>query len=408
MIRVRELSKRFRLYRRPSDRLREMVFRRSFHRSHIALDNVSFDVPPGCATGVLGRNGAGKSTLLKLLTGVLQPDSGNFELSGRITGLLELGTGFDYQLSGKANILTNGLLLGMSADEVSERYDDIVAFSELGEFIHEPLRVYSSGMVMRLAFSIAIHADPRCLVVDEALSVGDAHFQQKCISRIREFRDQGGAMLFVSHDLNTVKMLCDEVMVLDQGRNVFNGQPEAAVNEYNRLIADEADRDVTQLSTGGVPAFGNGAAKILRCQAYGSDSRSAMVSVGETLMIELHCSIQKPVQDLTAGIVLRDRFGQDVFGTNSCQLQQALPERAGTDIQLTFAITAEVAPGQYTITAALHSGDSHLDDCYFWCDNMATFEVAGFRGAAFSGVCRLPTTLTVQAREASTGHDGIH
>lgn len=236
MIVVDQLSKRFRLYRKPADRLKEMLLRRTCHRTHTALDGISFEVPAGQTLGILGRNGAGKSTLLKILTGVLKADAGSFEINGRITGLLELGTGFDFELSGEQNIITNGLLLGMSREEITQRHDDIVRFSELGEFIREPLRTYSSGMVMRLAFSIAIHAEPACLVVDEALSVGDAHFQQKCMRRIREFRQRGGAIIFVSHDLNAVKMLCDRAIVLEGGKNVFEGEPEAAVNYYNRIM----------------------------------------------------------------------------------------------------------------------------------------------------------------------------
>jgi len=263
MITARALTKRFRLYRKPSDRLREMVLRRTFHRTHTALDEVSFAVESGRIMGVLGRNGAGKSTLLKILVGVLRADGGDFQVDGRIAGLLELGTGFDFELSGERNIVTNGLLLGMTPREIEARRDAIASFSELGEFIGEPLRTYSSGMVMRLAFSIAIHAEPACLVVDEALSVGDAHFQQKCMRRIRDFRRRGGSILFVSHDLNAVKMLCDEVMVLENGRGVFRGDPEDAVNCYNRIVAEEDDRRELESPARERRAFGNGAVEIV-------------------------------------------------------------------------------------------------------------------------------------------------
>ena len=188
MIEVNGLSKRFKMYGRPSDRLKEVLFRRSFHHSHLAVNDASFRVGSGETLGIIGKNGAGKSTLLKLLTGVLQADAGDIQIDGRMTGLLELGTGFDMELSGLQNIISNALLLGMTMDEIRARREDIVAFSELGDYIGESLRTYSSGMIMRLAFSIAIHADPRCFVVDEALSVGDAHFQQKCMRRIKEFR----------------------------------------------------------------------------------------------------------------------------------------------------------------------------------------------------------------------------
>jgi lipopolysaccharide transport system ATP-binding protein len=400
MISVKGLSKHFRLYRQPSDRLKEMVLRRTFHRTHVALDAISFEVASGETLGILGRNGAGKSTLLKILTGVLKADSGSFDINGRVTGLLELGTGFDYELSGEANILTNGLLLGMSREEIEQRRDDIVQFSELGEFIREPLRTYSSGMVMRLAFSIAIHAEPACLVVDEALSVGDAHFQQKCMRRIRDFRERGGSIIFVSHDLNSVKMLCDRAIVLEGGRNVFSGEPEAAVNHYNRLIADEDDRRELESPDRKLHVFGNGLVEIESASVLGETSGAAVLSSGEGARIVLDCLSHETIEDMTAGFVIRDRFGQDVFGTNSFHLEQPIPMTAGQRRRLEFTLPMELAPGRYTLTAALHSRENHLENCYYWCDSISRFEVAGVRGALFAGVCRLPTDLRVTDIEA--------
>jgi lipopolysaccharide transport system ATP-binding protein len=396
---VDQLSKRFRLYRKPADRLKEMLLRRTYHRTHTALDGISFEVPAGQTLGILGRNGAGKSTLLKILTGVLKADAGSFEISGRITGLLELGTGFDFELNGEQNIVTNGLLLGMSRDEIAQRHDDIVRFSELGDFIGEPLRTYSSGMVMRLAFSIAIHAEPACLVVDEALSVGDAHFQQKCMRRIREFRQRGGAIIFVSHDLNAVKMLCDKAIVLEGGRKVFSGDPEEAVNHYNRVIADEEDRQELESPEREQHVFGNGQVEITAAQVLGADSAGTVISSGEPALVRLHCLAHATVDDMTAGFVIRDRFGQDVFGTNSFHLDQSLPMEAGQRLCLEFSLPMEIAPGRYTLTAALHSRENHLENCYYWCDSISRFEVAGVRGAMFAGVCRLPTSLTVRAEQ---------
>lgn len=396
MIDAQDITKHFRFYARPSDRLREIVTRRPRHHSHQALDGVSFQVASGETLGILGRNGAGKSTLLKILTGVLLPDSGRFRIEGRITGLLELGTGFDSNLTGAQNILANGLLLGMTAREVEERRQAIIDFSELGAFIDEPLRTYSSGMVMRLAFSIGIHADPACFVIDEALSVGDAHFQQKCMRRIREFRAQGGSIIFVSHDLNAVKMLCDKVIVLEGGRVVFEGEPEAGANQYNRLLAEDTDLESQAVQTA---QYGTGEVTIDECVLAGQDSGTTTLSSGERAAIVIDLQAHADLSDITLGVMIRDRFGQDIFGTNTWYLEQPLAMRTGERRRCRLAIDMALAPGKYTLTLALHESSDHTRRCYQWCDNLIRFDVAGIRGPTFGGICRLPMTCTFEAPE---------
>lgn len=395
MIEASHLSKRFKLYDNPADRLKESLLRRTYHRNHQALDDVSFRVEAGEALGIIGKNGAGKSTLLKIMTGVLMPDSGTIRTEGTLTGLLELGTGFDHQLTGLNNITANGLLIGMTIDEIAERRDAIIEFAELGEYIHEPLRTYSSGMIMRLAFAIAIHADPQCFLVDEALSVGDGHFQQKCMSRIRRFREGGGSLLFVSHDLNAVKMICDRAIVLDQGRVVAEGDPEYAVNCYNKIIAvlSEAERGrVTRAEEG----FGDGSAKIEAVTLRGVDSGAEVVTSGEDVEVGIDIRAARDLGDISVGMMIRDRFGQDVFGTNSHLLEQSVPMAIDETCRARFGVRMDLAPGKYTITAALHSGENHIDQCYHWRDNVISFEVAGVRGSRFSGLCRLPTRFDVE------------
>ena len=213
------------------------MFRKTLHRKFCALKDLSFEVQEGESLGIVGQNGAGKSTLLKILTGVLFPDSGSIHVDGRITGLLELGTGFNSEFTGVQNIYLNGTLLGMSKEEINERFDAIIAFTELGDFIQEPIKTYSSGMIMRLAFSTAIHAEPKAFVVDEALSVGDTYFQQKCMRKIKEFKADGGSIIFVSHDMNAVKILCDKALLLDHGLKVEEGEPDKVINTYNFLLA---------------------------------------------------------------------------------------------------------------------------------------------------------------------------
>jgi lipopolysaccharide transport system ATP-binding protein len=397
MITAHNICKRFRFYARPSDRLREVITRRPRHHSYTALDGVSFTVESGETLGILGRNGAGKSTLLKILTGVLLPDGGEYRIQGRITGLLELGTGFDSNLTGAQNILANGLLLGMTRREIAERRQAIIDFSELGSFIDEPLRTYSSGMVMRLAFAIGIHADPACFVIDEALSVGDAHFQQKCMRRIREFRAQGGSIIFVSHDINAVKMLCDRVIVLEGGKSVFSGQPEAGANHYNRLLAENTDLDGQAVQQA---RYGSGEASISACALAGRDSEGTTLASGETADVAVDIEAHEDLDDITLGLMIRDRFGQDIFGTNTWHLKQPLALRKGERRRCSITLGMSLAPGKYTLTLALHEGSDHTRRCYQWCDNLVRFDVAGIRGPLFGGLCRLPMSCTFDAPES--------
>lgn len=391
MIVVKNLHKSFKLFASPKERLKEALTGKSHHSQHVALDNVSFNVAPGEVLGVLGRNGAGKSTLLKLLTGVLMPDTGSLQIDGRVTGLLELGTGFNPELSGIDNITINALMLGMNHADIERHREAIIDFCELGEYIHEPLRTYSSGMVMRLGFAIAIHADPACFLVDEALSVGDGYFQQKCIQRIRQFKQEGGAILFVSHDLNAVKVLCDRAIVLEGGCLIHDGDPEGAVNHYNRIMAQQAEGD--DLRDGESGAFGTQEVVVTDCHVQGRDSKSPMIASGEMLEIHLHLKANATLDDIALGVLLRDRYGQDMFGQNTHQHKQAFSMQEGEERDVVVRIKADIAPGKYTLSAALHSSDHHLDDCYWWHDSLDTFEVAGYRYSKFSGFCRLDCTF---------------
>ncbi|MGE4533521.1 ABC transporter ATP-binding protein [Halomonas sp.] len=396
MISVQDLHKSFKLFARPADRLLEAITGRERHATHVALDGVSFQVGEGEVLGVLGRNGAGKSTLLKLMTGVLMPDAGEIHIDGRVTGLLELGTGFNPELTGAQNITANALMLGMSHAEIDARREAIIEFCELGEYIHEPLRTYSSGMVMRLGFAIAIHADPACFLVDEALSVGDGYFQQKCMKRIRQFKEDGGAILFVSHDLNAVKVLCDRALVLEGGRVVHEGDPEGAVNLYNRIMARQAEEEEGrhQARAG---AYGNFQVEVTAASARGARSGSTTLSSGETLALELTLHAHQALDNIALGVLIRDRFGQDIFGINTFQQQGPFAMAAGERREVRLAIEAAIAPGKYTITLALHSGDHHLDDCYWWHDAALQVEVAGYLGSKFSGLCRLPCHIDLDA-----------
>ena len=399
MIRVENLNKIFKLYRSPAYRLKEILFRRVYHQPFKALKNVSFRVEQGQTLGIVGQNGAGKSTLLKILTGVMLPDSGTVLLGGKITGLLELGTGFQFDLTGLQNIYFNGALLGMSKSEISQKLEQIIDFCELGNFINEPIQTYSSGMVMRLAFAIAIHAEPQVFVVDEALSVGDAYFQQKCLKKIEEFRDDGGAIVFVSHDLNAVKILCDRALLLDQGRIMEEGNPEKVINTYNFLLAKKVKGDEVYLrhvSDKGKD-YGNLKVTIPHIKLCNSQGEEAEVIIcGERLTIEIGLQAHEAVDGITVGILLRDKFGQDIFGTNTYHLNIPLSLGAGKSCLLRYILhELNIGPGKYTLTVAAHKSATHLQECYQWTDLVRAFEVVSNQDFQFIGLSRLKTEVQI-------------
>lgn len=399
MIHVQKVSKTFKLYEKPSLRLKEIVFRRPFHKPYKALEDVSLHVEPGETMGIIGQNGSGKSTLLKIMTGVLLPDSGRCDLHGRITGLLELGTGFNAEFTGMQNIFFNGSYLGLSKREVTERLDEILDFAELGDFINEPIKTYSSGMVMRLAFSVAMFANPQCFVVDEALSVGDAYFQQKCIKRLKAFKKDGGAIVFVSHDMNAVKVLCEKAMLLEKGHKIEQGDPDEVINTYNFLLAKKAkNEELNILREGSRQDYGNRKVEITSVNLIGAKGCPAEVLIsGRSCTIRVAVHGHVAIDDLTLGIAIRDRFGQDVFGTNTRFLNTSVPIAQGDEKIVSFHFDMfNIGPGQYTLTVAVHSGENHLEDCYHWIDGAKSFEVVLDTDFCFIGMTRLEPVFSIE------------
>lgn len=398
VLQVEHLHKVFRLYPTPAARLVERLTGRIRHREHVALQDVSFALKAGETVGVLGCNGAGKSTLLKLILGVLKPDSGRIASAGRITGLLELGTGFDATLTGRQNIYVNGILLGMSREQLREREEKIIEFAELGEYIDDPLRTYSSGMAMRLGFAISIHAEPSCFVVDEALAVGDARFQQKCLDRIRQFTREGGAILFVSHDLNAVRLLCSRALVLHKGQLVFDGESETAGRVYYRILGgDGADGPDTT-----APGWGKQDVVIRSVRFVdASFARLESLTAGSTATLCLDIQA-KVTRQLTAGFMIRDRVGQELFGTNTALLDNPLQVRAGERYRVSFDFPVHLGPGAYTVSASLHGGMAHTDDCEHWLDGALSFKVDGYPNYHCVGPVWQPI-LRVESRP----HDSI-
>ena len=243
-IRVEDVCKVYKLYDKPSDRLKDALglVRKNRFKEHHALNHVSFEVKKGETIGIIGTNGSGKSTILKIITGVLSPTSGEVEIDGRISALLELGAGFNMEYTGIENVYLNGMMMGFSREEMDARLDDILKFADIGDFVHQPCKTYSSGMFVRLAFAVAINIDPEILIVDEALSVGDVFFQAKCYKKFEDFKAHGKTILFVSHDISSVAKYCDRVILLNKGDKLAEGNAKDMINLYKKVLLKNSDK----------------------------------------------------------------------------------------------------------------------------------------------------------------------
>ncbi len=386
---VRNLTKIYKLYQKPSQRLIEIFFKKRKHKIFYANKNISFNLLKGETLGIIGVNGAGKSTLLKQIAGVTEPTSGEIIRYGKVTALLELGTGFNPEFSGIENIYLNGTLIGMKSDEIKEKLQSIIDFSELGDFIKEPLKTYSSGMRMRLAFSIAIHSNPQILIVDEALSVGDAHFSAKCTRALKDLKRKKLSIIYVSHDLNSLKILCDRLILLNHGEIVEEGDPQKVINKYNYLIA-KLNKEQNKITIKEEKSeFGNFQAKIKNVKIEGKESLSNVITSGEKAILSMEIESFEDIKNVNLGFLIRDKFGQDIFGTSSAYLNQNIDLKKSKRYFASFEFFMNLGPGKYTISVALALGKTHLEGCLHWRDFACDFEVAGVKGALFTGIVRL-------------------
>ncbi len=400
ILEVKNVYKIYKMYSNNFHRLKEIFFKKSYHKEFIANKDISFDLFEGETLGIIGVNGAGKSTILKIIAGVIEPSSGTIIRRGRVTALLELGTGFNDQMSGRENVFLNGTLIGMSQKECAEKLEDIIAFSELGVYIDEPIMTYSSGMKMRLAFSIAIFSNPQVLIVDEALSVGDAYFQQKCTQALKERKEQNMSIIYVSHDLNSLKVLCDRVILLNAGQIIDIGNAEDVINHYNYLIAklNESDHNISDKNSY-KDSFGTFDVEIQSVSIQGKESRSNIISAGEMASLELEIFSKIDIEDMTVGIMIRDKYGQDIFGTNSYYMDQSIDFKRNRHYKCSFSMPLNIGVGKYSITAAVHTKENHIEHCSHWIDNAASFEIAGCKGNMFVGLCKLEPKIAFKKIE---------
>lgn len=391
-ISVNHLGKAYKQYGTRWGRLAEwfLPFRGPRHHLKWVLRDISFQVAPGEAVGIIGINGAGKSTLLKLITGTAQPTTGNVTITGRVAALLELGMGFHPDFTGRQNVYMAGQLLGMSVDEIRELLPEIETFADIGEYIDQPVRVYSSGMQMRLAFSVATARRPDVLIVDEALSVGDAYFQHKSFERIRAFRKLGTTLLIVSHDRTAMQSICDHAILLDGGHLAKQGTPEQVMDYYNALLAERDGSTVSQTTTAEgrtQTVSGTGDATVTRITLENEAGEPVELSnVGSAVSLHVTVKALAAIPRLVLGYMIKDRLGQAMYGTNTHHMQCALENIAAGDIiDYRFRFPLNLGPGSYSVTTALTSDETHLGNNYEWRDLALLFMVVNMNRREFVG-----------------------
>ena len=400
VITVNNIGKAYKQYPSKWSRLLEWVgpTAKRYHKLKWILQNITFSVQAGESVGIIGINGAGKSTLLKIINGTTQPTSGNFHITGRIAAILELGMGFHPDFTGRENVYMAGQLLGYQAKEITELLPSIMDFAEIGEYIDSPVRIYSSGMLVRLAFSVATMKRPDILLIDEALAVGDAYFQHKCFDKIRKFQKQGMTLLFVSHDKGAILSLCDRAILINASKIVTQGNPEDVLNYYNAMLPRGSSQSIKQQKTNTSKTqtiSGGGEASFVHIGLFNNDGAEIdTVNIGETVKLQAEIEIKSEIDELVFGFMIKDRLGQAVFGTNSYYLRKVLKDlKPGTRISFCTKIDVNIGPGSYSVSCALHSGSTHLLRNYEWRDVSVVFTVVNISQELFSGVAWLPTSM---------------
>ncbi len=409
IIQAGKVSKCYRIYRKPSDHLRELLSfgRRKYHDPFWAVRDVDVSVEQGCCLGVIGENGSGKSTFLRVIAGVLRPTSGTIVVNGRVSALLELGAGFNPEFTGRENVFLNASILGFTDAETRGRLPSIEKFAEIGDFIDRPVKTYSSGMFVRLAFAVAIHMDPDVLIVDEALSVGDIFFQQRCIRRIRQLKHQGVTIVFVSHDLEAVRSLADRAIWMDHGRAHLEGKADDVVSKYLAAMVSRGRKEVMEEEAVGRPLgisgeldlpepvleripkfvttlhnvdhrYGNNKARIAGIGVFGREGSSVSgVEQGDRICIRISVEFAEHVEQPNVGFMLRNRLGQDVAGTNVFYEGVRLPPAdAGERLSVDFIMDLPyLHAGFYYFAPAVADGTLDQYEMCDWIDNAFAIEV---------------------------------
>lgn len=399
LLAVSNVGKAYRTYRSEWQRMARWFYLPvKASQEHWVLKHISFNIEAGEAIGIVGQNGAGKSTLLKMITGTLQPTEGKVQVNGRIAAILELGMGFNAELTGRQNVYHAAGLMGFNTVQIDTVIGDIESFAEIGEYFDQAVRTYSSGMQMRVAFSVATAFRPEILIIDEALSVGDSYFQHKSFGRIKEFQKAGTTLLIVSHDRGAIQALCNRAILLEGGTVIKDGAPEEVMDYYNAIIAQKENStvEVLTLADGGVQTkSGSGKAVIDSVALYNSEGAPVeYVAVGDDVCLTVNVKVNAELPELVVGYVIKDRLGQDVFGTNTHHLECVRTGlRDGDMLSYRFRFKASLGVGSYSVAVALHATDSHIADNYEWRDLALVFNVVNMSKSTFVGLAWLPPTV---------------
>ena len=428
IIQGRKVSKCFRIYRRPSDHLKELLTfgRRQYYEPFWAVKDVDVAVDRGCCLGIIGENGSGKSTLLRIIAGVVRPTSGDIAVRGRVSALLELGAGFNPLFTGRENIYLYASILGFSDAQTRERIPAIEKFAEIGDFVDRPVKTYSSGMFVRLAFAVAIHMDPDVLIVDEALSVGDIFFQQRCIRRIQQLKREGVTILFVSHDLETVRSLADRTIWMEHGLVHLEGKTDDVVAKYlaamimrgrKEMRADEpvgrplvspSALDLAEDALERIPSFlehlpnvdhryGNGKARVQGIGVYGREGHPASgVAQGERVCLRISIEFRQDVAQPNVGFMMRNRLGEDVTGTNVLfEGERLTAARAGDRLSVDFVMDLPfLHAGFYHFSPAVADGTLDQYEMCDWVENACAIEI--LQRTTTHGHLRIPVQVRVK------------
>lgn len=395
-IKVKNLSKVYHLYDHPQDRLKEALspFRKSYHHDFYAMNDVSFEIKKGETVGIIGKNGAGKSTLLKMITGVLTPTSGNIKVNGKIASLLELGAGFNPEMTGFENIYLNGTMIGFSKEEMHSKLDAILEFADIGEFIHQQVKTYSSGMFARLAFSVSINVEPDILIVDEALSVGDARFQSKCIRKMEDIANSGKTVIFVSHDIQSIKKFCKQVIWLNDGKILNCGKPDKILEDYMSYMSYglETKRNNYEevkntsnnimntelIDVSNFDSFGEKKAKIIGVLFLDKkDNPTTMLKQGDYAKIICDFSTSIDLYNVAVGVLLKDSLNNEVLTFNSYMYDSVLsfvPKYKITRTIIKFKVP-KIHPKEYIVTIALSEGTQLNHIQQHWIHEATTVSV---------------------------------